>query len=185
MKKINGVLIMIALMVGSVFGSTTVLSTTTFPTTVFPTFDMNRGDWLDYKEFGTPIVVDDLTQLGLTNPALGQMSYSFKFEVISDEITFGNPNYSEDFLFLKRPDNNTLILEGLHNGDEGGIPMSGLIMSGSGVVNIYEKEFNNCSSTYEYLGSFTVGSSIPEPCTVLLLGGGFFLFLCFPKRRKI
>ena len=69
MKRINGILVLIALMVGSAFGSIT-----TFPTTVFPTFDMDRGDWLQYKDFDTPIVVDDLTQLGLTNPAPGQMS---------------------------------------------------------------------------------------------------------------
>ena len=84
---------------------------------------------------------------------------------------------------MKRPSNNILIIEGLHNGT--GTPMSGLVMSGNGIVNIYEKEFNNCGSTYEYLGTFTVGSSIPEPCTLLLLGGGFLTIFLFPKRRKI
>jgi hypothetical protein len=148
-------------------------------TTLYPTFDNNREYWIKYIDNGVPIEVDSPAFLGLTTPSRGETSYNFKFEVVLDSLIFGIPSYIDNDCSLSYIDINTLVLEGSFNGP--GNPLMGLPMTGNGIVNIYEKEYE----TYNYLGTFTVGNPIPEPCSIILLSSGVLALILPFKKTKI
>ena len=150
-------------------------------TSVYPTFDWNRSLWMDYVSDDTPIFVDSHTALGLTNPSVGDTKYSFKFEVSVGEVYFNGGDYRDNINVSYSAYTNLLIINGIHNGPGG--PLNDVLMVGDGIVNVYERDCV-CGSPYEYIGSFTVGEPIPEPCSLLLLGSGYVLF-SFAKKRKL
>jgi len=167
----NLFLVCILLLVSSVFAGTT----------AFPIFNWDRGYWLAYESRNVPINVRSETYLGITNPGLGETFYSFKFEILGDDLSIDlNPRYIDEenlscYYYMYE---NNLILEGIHIG--AGSPIEGLKMSGDGIVNVYERDFLP-TYDYTYLGQFTVGNPVPEPTSIMLLSIGSVLFL---RRRK-
>ena len=154
-------------------------------TTVYPVFNSDRSYWNDYLNDEKPIVLVSGDTLGLTNPSTKITFFSFKFEIIGDDLSIDlTPSYlsPKNIFFYHYMYENNLILEGLHYGT--GSPVDGLQMNGSGTVNIYERHFLP-TYKYSYLGTFKVNHKIMEPASIVLLGSGFFVLFCHPKKNKV
>jgi len=151
-------------------------------TTAYPIFSGSRSPWWDYVTRGNPIVVDSHSTLGLTNPGLGKTPYHFKFEVVFEDVSFITDNVEVDNYGIAVTFSKTLIIEGVHIG--AGNPIDGIQVVGNGIVNIYERQYNTLNE-YDYLGYFTVGTPIPEPASIMLLGCGFWGLFCSAKKRKL
>jgi len=168
----NLTLIFVLLLASSLFAGTT----------AFPIFDWDRGPWMGLESRGIPINVESGTHLGLTNPGIGETFYSFKFEILGNDLSIDlTPRYMDrphDGCYYYMYENN-LILEGIHIG--AGSPIEGFRMDGNGIVNVYERDFLP-TYDYTYLGQFTVGNTVPEPTSIALLSVGSVLFLRRQKR---
>ena len=150
-------------------------STIAYAGYVYPTFDSDTDPWL-YRET-IPIIIDEGTILGLTNPNIGTTFYGYLFDVVEGDVEFAfhtfenNSDYSYTTFY-----HSDFKVAGTHEGP--GNPLSDIIIGGSGLVNVYEQDYSVPYYSHEYAGSFTV---VPEPITSVLLSVGFLgVFL----RRK-
>ena len=140
---------------------------------VFLTFDSDRLLWSDHMDYGTPIVVDCGTSLGLTNPKEEIVSYDFMFQADADDFIYdvntveSYPEY-RGFLFI-RVSGPSLFISGIHHGP--GSPVWGIEMYGGSPVNVFSREYNS-QANYVSIGYFTVNDCIPEPTTISLLSLG-------------
>ena len=130
-------------------------------------FDNDRSQWFYLIYDSTPIFVDHGTMLGLTYDNLGSNSYDFRFDIVYGELDF---NISMLYFQNVHGDiiDNSLFLDGTFDGSANTINAIG--MCGDAYVNVYEYDFDDI--VYKKIGSFTVGSPIPEPATVILLFAG-------------
>lgn len=133
---------------------------------IFPIFDNSRSQWAELKKDVTPIFVDHGTMLGLTYDNLGSNSYDFRFDIVYGDLNFNiSMLYNQD-VHVEITDN-SLFLDGIFDGPVNTI--NGIGMCGDAYINVYEKVYENSNFGYKKIGSFTVGSPIPEPSTVILL----------------
>ena len=150
MNKMNKLIIYYCLMV-------LLLIKTTQAGYVSPIFNGDGSLWTD--RISSPIVVQEDSFLGLTNPNIGETPYGFKFDVIEGDVGFTlNLSCPIPMSFYY----SNFRWEGTHMGP--GNIIDNIVISGNGLVNIYEKQFP--SGSYDYVGFFTV---VPEPATIMLL----------------
>lgn len=144
-------------------------------------FDNNRSYWLDYIDYGIPIVVDSGVDLGLTNPEIGEIDYGFIFMIRTGSLSFDMSNIESypinGGVLNIGIDGPALCIWGTHNGP--GNPVYGIKLYGNAIVDVLEDSCDGAGCIYETIGSFTVGE-VPEPSTIFLLGFGYTLL--FRKR---
>jgi len=94
---------------------------------LYPVFNNDRGYWLNWLAYSTPIVVDSGVEFGLTHPTIDTIPYDFRLE---GSLIFEPSN----------------VLSGISTGP--GNILDNIKVSGYGEVLVFENDVN--------IGSFTV-----------------------------
>jgi hypothetical protein len=127
----------------------------------YPIFNGSRSFWST-----THFSVDDGTTIGLTNPSIGDTPYDFVFVVEYGDLDFDISSFTSypisGSVLNVSVEGGNLFVNGIHDGP--GNPVENIGMNGDAYISVFED--------YEKIGTFTVGSPIPEPMTILLLSFG-------------
>ena len=134
---------------------------------VFPIFNGSRSEWVEMEAYGTPIIVESGVSFGLTNPNIGETSYSISLRNSDEGISFYKGNMDMEGNIVIHYHNPSVLIEGTHFGP--GNPLDGLFLNGVGTVDVWS-DLGNLN--YDYIGSFTV---VPEPSTILIFLTGVVL----------